>query len=73
MIQSRVEVEHPDQAKFEQHSKEIAEFAAAFSISSPTHISSPKTTGEAIKLFYDNEIQPDVRIWMLIYGFAELG
>ncbi|RZC80127.1 hypothetical protein C5167_042701, partial [Papaver somniferum] len=33
-----VKVEHPDQAKFEQLSKEIAESAAAFSISSPTHI-----------------------------------
>ncbi|RZC70749.1 hypothetical protein C5167_033894 [Papaver somniferum] len=43
-----VKVEHPDQAKFEQLSKEIVESAAAFSISSPTHISSPKTTARLL-------------------------
>ncbi|KAI3858065.1 hypothetical protein MKW98_029539 [Papaver atlanticum] len=46
LIAFRVKVEHPDQGKFEQLSKEIAESAAAFSISSPTQISSPKTTGK---------------------------
>ncbi|KAI3954394.1 hypothetical protein MKW92_041198, partial [Papaver armeniacum] len=44
LIAFRVKVEHPDQGKFEQLSKEIAESVAAFFISSPAHISSPKTT-----------------------------
>ncbi|KAI3961508.1 hypothetical protein MKX01_001244 [Papaver californicum] len=37
LIALRVKVEHPDQSKFEQLCKEIAESAAAFSISSRLH------------------------------------